>query len=193
MKRLPFLILYAALLIIPTVIFAQQGSKRLSLTDIVNDAFSQESPPLDMRPLPDGEHFSAMNREGTMIIKYAYRTGQPVETLFDVKNARECPFVDFQDYEISSTGHHILIFRERERLYRHSTQAVVYDYDVRRRMVKPLNESGKKIRVPTFSPDGRMCAFVEDNNIRIRKFDYDTETVVTNEKLYCVSMIAGGF
>ena len=181
MKHSQILVLCFVLLIIPNFTVAQQGSKRIDLADIVNDAFRQESSPLDVRPLPDGEHFSAMNREGTMIIKYAYRTGQPVETLFDVKNARECTFINFQDYEISSTGHHILIFRDSEKIYRRSTQTQVYDYDVRRRMVKPLNESGKKIRVPTFSPDGRMCAFVEDNNIRIRKFDYDTETAVTND------------
>ena len=35
--------------------------------------------------------------------------------------------------------------------------------------------------IPTFSPDGRMCAFVRDNNVWIRKFDYDTEVQVTKD------------
>ena len=160
---------------------AQNGSKRISLPDIVNGTFSQASSGEEIRSLPGGEHYTAMNRERTQIIKYSYRTGEAVETLFDVKNARECTFADFQDYEISSTGYHILLFREKEKIYRHSFRAAVFDYDTRRRMVKPLNESGKKIRIPTFSPDGRMCAFVEDNNILIRKFDYDTETQVTKD------------
>jgi dipeptidyl-peptidase-4 len=160
---------------------AQQGNKRISLSDIMNGTFRQEGAAGEIRSLPDGEHYTAMNKERTMVLKYSYRTGQPVETLFDTSNARECPFSDFQDYEISATGHHILILREKESIYRHSFRAEVYDYDVRRRMVKRLNESGKKIRVPTFSPDGRMCAFVEENNIRIKKFDYDTETPVTKD------------
>jgi dipeptidyl-peptidase-4 len=169
------------ILSVSTIIFAQQGSKRIGLSDIVNGTFRQETSAGEMRPLPDGEHYTAMNKERSMIIKYAYRTGEPVETLFDVKNARECAFDAFQDYVISATGHHILIIRGKEQIYRHSFRAEVYDYDVRRRMVKQLNESGKKIMIPAFSPDGRMCAYVEDHNIRIRKFDYDTETPVTKD------------
>ena len=179
--RLISFVCVVMMLLIPGSAFAQDGSKRISLSDIIDGTFRQEISVGEMRSLPDGEHYTAMNKERTMIIKYSYRTGQPVETLFDVKNARECTFDDFENYEISSTGHRILIFREREQIYRRSFRADVYDYDVRRRMVKPLNESGKKIMIPTFSPDGRMCAYVEDNNIWIKKYDYDTETQVTKD------------
>ena len=159
--------------------FSQQGKKSISLPDVLSGTFSQASTGGEMRPMPDGEHYTSMNSERTMVIKYAYRTGSAVDTLFNVKNARECTFDNFQDYDISSTGFRILIIREKEYLYRRSFCASVYDYDTRRRLVKPLNESGKKIMVPTFSPDGRMCAYVEDNNIWIKKFDYDTESQVT--------------
>ncbi|MDR0744082.1 MAG: S9 family peptidase [Tannerella sp.] len=183
MKTISFLrgVIFGVILLHAGHASAQQGSKRIGLSDIVNGTFRQNTDVGEMRSLPDGEHYTAMNKERTMIIKYSYRTGQPVETLFDVGNVRECTFDDFQDYEISSTGYRILIIREKEPIYRHSFRAEVYDYDVRRRMVKPLNESGKKIMIPTFSPDGRMCAYVEENNIRIKKFDYDTETQVTKD------------
>jgi dipeptidyl-peptidase-4 len=82
---------------------------------------------------------------------------------------------------ISNTGYRILVWTNREPIYRRSWQADVYDYDVRGRIVKPLNDSGNKVMIPTFSPDGRMCAFVEDNNIWIRKFDYDTQAQVTKD------------
>ena len=180
MKKSLFLSLLI-LILAPAGVLSQQGSKRISLSDVVNGTFRQETSIGEMRSLPDGEHYTAMNEERTQIIKYSYRTGEPVETLFDVKNARECTFDDFSNYEISSTGHHILIIRDVERIYRRSFRAEVYDYDVRRRMVKQLNDSGKKIMIPTFSPDGRMCAFVEENNIFIRKFDYDTEVQVTKD------------
>ena len=177
-------ILLFLLFIIPILsgsVFAQTGSKRINLSDIVNGTFRQATSAGEMRSLPDGVHYTAMNRERTKIIKYSYRTGEEVETLFDVKTARDCTFENFEGYNISSTGHHILIFRGRERIYRRSNRSDVYDYDVRRRMVKQLNETGKKIMIPTFSPDGRMCAYVEDNNIWIKKFDYDTETQVTKD------------
>ena len=184
MKNFLVLFLLSGLLItslLPSEVSAQQGSKRISLSDVVNTTFRQETSSGEIRSLPDGEHYTAMNEARTQIIKYSYRTGEPVETLFDVGNARDCTFGDFEGYEISSTGYHIIIIRAKERIYRHSFRAEVYDYDVRRRMVKQLNESGKKIMIPTFSPDGRMCAYVEDNNIWIKKFDFDTETPVTKD------------
>lgn len=147
---------------------AQNGSKQVSLKDITDGKFRQVSAIGDMRSMPDGEHYTAMNSERSMIIKYSYRTGNPVDTLFNAKTARECTFKDFEGYMISSTGHRILVWRDSEPIYRRSSKAVIYDYDVRRNFVKPLTESASKQMIPTFSPDGRMCAYVRDNNIWIK-------------------------
>nr|WP_321523485.1 S9 family peptidase [uncultured Macellibacteroides sp.] len=160
---------------------AQNGSKQVDLKEITDGKFRQVSAIGDMRSLPDGEHYTAMNSDRNMIIKYSYRTGHPVDTLFNAKTARECTFKDFEGYLISSTGHRILVWRDSESIYRRSSKAVIYDYDVRRNFVKPLTESTSKQMIPTFSPDGRMCAYVRDNNIWIKKFDFDTETQVTKD------------
>lgn len=160
---------------------AQNGSKRVNLKDITDGKYRQVTAVGEMRSLPDGEHYTAMNKERNMIIKYSYRTGNPVDTLFNARTARECTFDDFEGYDISSTGHHILVWRETEPIYRRSFKAMVYDYDVRRNYVKPLSDSKNKQMIPTYSPDGRMCAYVLDNNIWIRKFDYDTEVQVTKD------------
>lgn len=161
--------------------FAQTGSKPVDLKAIVDGHFRQKTSVGEMRSLPDGEYYTAMNPERDMIVKYAYRTGEPVDTLFNTKTARECTFDDFDGYTISSTGHHLIVWRETEAIYRRSRKMVVYDYDVRRNYVKPISDVAGKQMIPTFSPDGRMCAFVRDNNIWIRKFDYDTEVQVTKD------------
>ena len=160
---------------------AQTGSKRVDLKEITDGKFRQVTAIGEMRSLPDGEHYTAMNEDKSMIVKYAYRTGQPVDTLFNARKARECTFTDFDGYTISSTGHHILVWRDTEPIYRRSFKAMVYDYDVRRNYVKPISDGEGKQMIPTFSPDGRMCAYVRDNNIWIRKFDYDTEVQVTKD------------
>ncbi|MDL2221435.1 S9 family peptidase [Parabacteroides sp. OttesenSCG-928-N08] len=162
-------------------VMAQHGSQRLNLKAISDGTFRQITAVGEMRSLPDGEHYSAMNPAGTMIIKYSYRTGLPVDTLFNTLTARECTFDRFDGYKISATGHRILLWNETTRIYRHSFNATVYDYDVRRNFVKPLTETGKQLMEPTFSPDGRMCAYVIDNNIWLRKFDYDTEIAITKD------------
>ena len=160
---------------------AQTGGKPVELKDITGGKFRQVTSVGEMRSLPDGEYYTAMNNERSMIIKYSYRSGNAVDTLFNVNTARECTFDKFDGYEISSTGHHILVWCETEPIYRRSFKSVVYDYDVRRNYVKPISESKSKLMIPTYSPDGRMCAFVRDNNIWIRKFDFDTEVQVTKD------------
>ena len=160
---------------------AQTRDKSVSLKEITDGMFRQKTAVGEMRSLPDGEHYTAMNAERNMIVKYSYRTGKAVDTLFNATTARECEFTKFDGYTISSTGHHILVWRETEPIYRRSYKAAVYDYDVRRNYVKPITDSKEKVMIPTFSPDGRMCAFVKDNNIWIRKFDFDTEVQVTKD------------
>jgi len=52
--------------------------------------------------MPDGEHYTQRNAEGTQIVKYSFRTGEPVEVVFDVTKARECPFKKFDSYQFST-------------------------------------------------------------------------------------------
>ena len=179
MKQLSYGVLLA--LCCCTTLWAQNGSKQVELKEVTDGKLRQVTAVGEMRSLPDGNYYTAMNPERTMIVKYAYKTGEPVDTLFNTHTARECTFDDFEGYTISSTGHHILVWRETEAIYRRSRKAVVYDYDVRRNYVKPLTDSKSKQMIPTFSPDGRMCAYVRDNNIWIRKFDFDTEVQVTKD------------
>ena len=161
--------------------WAQNGSGAIHLRDITDGKYHQQTNVGEMRSLPDGEHYTAINPARTMIVKYSYRTGAPVDTLFNVATARECAFDKFDRYDISSTGHHILLYCDVEPIYRRSYRANVFDYDVRRNYVKALSETPGKQMIPTFSPDGRMCAYVKNNNIWIRKFDYDTEIQITRD------------
>ena len=125
MRRLGFGVLLSCLLV--GGLSAQNGSKRVNLKEITDGQFRQVTDVGEMRSLPDGEHYTAMNKERNMIIKYSYRTGNPVDTLFNASKARECTFDDFEGYEISSTGHHILVWRDTEPIYRRSFKANVYD------------------------------------------------------------------
>jgi dipeptidyl-peptidase-4 len=179
MKQLVIGLLFS--IILSGSVVAQNGSKQVNLKDMPDGKFRQVTATGEMRPTPDGEHYTAMNTERNMIIKYAYRTGNPVDTLFNAKKARECTFDDFEGYDITTTGHRIIVWRNTERIYRRSFKADVYDYDVRRNYVKPLSDGKEKVRIPVFSPDGRMCAFVRDNNIWMKKFDFDTEVQVTKD------------
>ena len=83
MKRLGFSLLLS--LAVFGSVAAQTGSKHVDLKEITDGKFRQVTAIGEMRSLPDGEHYTAMNADKSMIIKYSYRTGNPVDTLFNVK------------------------------------------------------------------------------------------------------------
>lgn len=88
-----------------------QGGKALDLKEINSGKFSPENI-YGVVPMPDGEHYTQRNAEGTQIVKYSFRTGEPVEVVFDVTKARECPFKKFDSYQFSPDGSKILIATE---------------------------------------------------------------------------------
>ena len=60
-------------------------------------------------------------------------------------------------------------------------RADYFYYDVRRNLVRRLSDQPGKQMIPTFSPDGKMVAYVIDNDIWLTKFDFDTESRVTTD------------
>ncbi|MDR2843102.1 MAG: S9 family peptidase [Candidatus Symbiothrix sp.] len=160
--------------------YAQNGAQSLQLHDIVAKKYSPTGI-YEIQPMPDGEHYTVLSSDNKAILKYAYKTGQLTDTLFHVDKVRETKLPSIEGYSIDSRCYHILVWNKKEYIYRRSWKADVYDYDVRRNFLKPLSETPGKVMIPTFSPDGRMAAFVRDNNIWIKKFDYDTESQITKD------------
>lgn len=165
-----------------------QGGKALDLKEINSGKFSPENI-YGVVPMPDGEHYTQRNAKGTQIVKYSFRTGEPVEVVFDVAKARECPFKKFDSYQFSPDGSKILIATETTPIYRHSYTAVHYLYPVKRNdkgvttnnIVEKLSDGGPQ-QAPVFSPDGNLVAFVRDNNIFLVKLLYgNSESQVTED------------
>lgn len=129
----------------------------------------------------DGDYYYQADSDQTAVIKYAYSTGEAVDTLFSTRTARNCSFDSFQGFMVSPDETKVLIYRDREQIYRHSFRANYFYHDVRRNMVRNLSEQTSKQMIPTFSPDGKMVAYVIDNNIWLTKFDFDTESQVTKD------------
>ncbi|MDR1809228.1 MAG: DPP IV N-terminal domain-containing protein [Prevotella sp.] len=131
----------------------------------------------------DGEYYYQANADKTMIVRYAFKTASPVDTVFNAKRARECPFNAFEGFLLAPDGKRLLLYTGSEPVYRRSFRAVYYYYDIRRNLVQKLTDNSGKQQAPVFSKDGRMLAYVANNNIWLAKFDYDTETQITKDGL----------
>ena len=151
-----------------------------SLQELVSGKFYARS----VRPFvssSDGMHYYQTDAKKTTVIKYAYATGEAVDTLFSTNSARECPFDSFQGFLVSPDENRVLLYNDTEGIYRRSFKATYYYHDVRRNMTRKLTDNKDKQMIPTFSPDGKMLAYVMNNNIWLAKFDFDTETQITND------------
>lgn len=165
-----------------------QGGRKPDLKEIVSGGFIPESIS-GVIPIPgDGGHYTQMNDERTQIIKYSFKTGKPVEVLFDASTARECPFKKFDSYSFSPDGSKLLIATETTPIYRRSYTAEHYLYSLKRNLEGKINNVVEKLsdggpqQVPVFSPDGYQVAFVRDNNIYLVKLLYgNSESRVTED------------
>lgn len=162
------------------ICFLTLQAQQYSLQDILGGKYRAKGVPATVSS-EDGLHFYSSDPAGTTVIKYAYSTGEAVDTLFSTRTARNCTFDTFQGFMVSGDENRVLVYRDREQIYRRSFKANYYYHDVRRNMVRKLTEHTSKQMIPTFSPDSKLLAYVIDNDIWLTKFDFDTESRVTND------------
>ncbi len=130
----------------------------------------------------DGATYLVLSADGRTIDRYDTRTGKLVETVLDVARTRENTIPSIESFILSDDGSKIIVATDTEPIYRRSSQAKHYVYELRSRLLWPLSANHPAQREPMFSPDARMVAFVaEDNNIYISKLDYHSEVAVTTD------------
>jgi hypothetical protein len=131
--------------------------------------------------MADSNFYLQLSEDGKKIVKYDTKTGKEIESIFDVSKTRETQLETIEGYILSPDESKILVWTDKEPVYRHSFTARYYVYELRSRLLKPLSTEHESQQAPVFSPDGRMAAFIADNNIFIKKLDYGTEVAVTTD------------
>lgn len=129
----------------------------------------------------DGESYTQLSDDGKLIERFEIKTGKKIETIFDVANARETSLNSIEGYTFSPEGSKILVWNGSEPIYRRSTKARYYVYEIRSRLLRPLSPEMTLTQIPVFSYDGRMVAFVYENNIYIKKIDFNSVVQVTKD------------
>lgn len=142
---------------------------------------SRYSAPAAIYFAPDGLSYLTLNAAGTAITRYDSKTNKEIEKVFDVTHTRETTLPSISSFTISPDGGKILVATDPQPVYRRSTTAAYYVYEIRSRILAPLSKEHPRQQSPLFSPDGRMVAFVADNNIYLRKLDYGSELAVTTD------------
>lgn len=169
-------IIREALLLFATMLSVSASA--LSLQDAVLSQKTPASIPAMVNSI-DGENFYQADGNSKINL-VSYKTGAVVKTVFDAATSRNCPFKEFDGFVISPDETKILLYVDSRPIYRHSFKAKYYVFEIKRNNMKPLSKTDYQ-EIPTFSPDGRMVAYVVDNNVWLNKLDFDIEIAVTTD------------
>lgn len=129
-----------------------------------------------VNPLADGESYSQLV-DGKRIVVSSFKTGEQTGVLFDADNTKGKVKVSRIDgYIMSPNQKNILLRTQTQSIYRHSTTAVYYIYNVQNRTLAPLSDGGPQ-ECPLWSPDGNMVGFVREGNLFLVKLLFDNAEV----------------
>lgn len=172
--------LISILLILSTIqVYSQAGTKKITLDDIYKNRKFASRGVYGLISMKDGEHYCQLKKDSLNV--YEYATGNLTRTLVTGKKlipAGDTSPISMAGFTFSDDESKILFSTDEEPIYRHSSKASYYYYDLTTGKLGLLSKNGKQ-RLATFSPDGKKIAFVRDNNIFIVDLSTAKEQQIT--------------
>jgi dipeptidyl-peptidase-4 len=171
------------LLLLVTVPALSQTKKSITLEDIWGrnaGTFSQRTVE-GVNWMKTGGFYTTL--DGGRIVKFSIVTGSAVETLFDERQATipgSAKPVGIEGYQLSGDERKLLITSQEEPIYRRSSKALFYVYDLATKQLTALSKGGKQ-QFATFSPDGKRVAFVRENNLFVVDLTTGKEIKLTSD------------
>jgi len=148
------------------------------LYDITDGKFKGKT--LEMpRSMLDGENYTLIVNNKA-VVKYNYKTGATVDTIFSIYKLKNTPIKQISGFEFSPNETKLIVYTNVKMRYRRTFTAEYYVYDVKRNEIQPLSENGAE-EVPLFSPNSRYIAFARENNLYLKKLDFNTESAITTD------------
>ena len=148
------------------------------LYDIVDGKYKTKSIEA-IHPMIDGEYYTQLV-DNKAIVKYNFKTGVFVDTLFSISRLKASGLKDIVGYEFSPNESKLLVYNNVKKRYRRSFTADYYVYNLKRDEFEPLSLNGSQEQ-PLFSPNSRYIAFARENNLFLKKLDFNTETAITTD------------
>lgn len=174
----PFYRLVCLLLLVSVTAMGQQ---KITLEDIWSSGAFRTKGMDALEVLKNTNQYTVLNFDRAsgsfQIDLYDFATLKKVSTLIDTKNHAELRSID--SYRFNSTETQLLIATNAEPIYRHSSVAEYFLYDL---ATKKLTEFSKtKIQEPAFSPDGKKIAYAYENNLYVYDYEKQKLTQITTD------------
>jgi dipeptidyl-peptidase-4 len=171
------------LLLISTSVFAQ-SKKSFTLEDVFKKGTFSTKGMRGLRSMKDGNTYLTVETDEKTKLRYVaknnYLDGKQNSILFKetdlVFKGNTLPIsTDFNDNETK-----VLIPVDEEAIYRRSSKANYFVYDLLTKKITEVSDKGKQL-FATFSPDGNSVAFVRDNNLFVKNLLSGEEKQLTSD------------
>ncbi|WP_092100585.1 S9 family peptidase [Pontibacter chinhatensis] len=182
--------LLAAVLLCFAFVAQAQQKKDITLEDIYQKGTFRAKSVWGVNWMNDGRYYSSQvsdeKNKVQDIVKYDVTTGQPVNTIIEGENLvpeGSSQPIQYDGYTFSSDEQKVLFSTETEQIYRRSSKAEFYIYDIASQKLTKLSNGGKQMYA-TFSPDAKRVAFARDNNMFVTDLSNMQETQITTNGKY---------
>ncbi|MFM6954561.1 MAG: S9 family peptidase, partial [Sphingobacteriaceae bacterium] len=171
------------LLLISTSVFAQ-SKKSFTLEDVFKKGTFSTKGMRGLRSMKDGNTYLSVETDEKTKVRYVaknnYLDGKQNSILFKetdlVYKGDTLPIsTNFNDSETK-----VLIPVGEEAIYRRSSKANYFVYDLLSKKITEVSANGKQL-FATFSPDGNSVAFVRDNNLFVKNLVSGEEKQLTTD------------
>ncbi len=142
------------------------SQSKITLDNLWSNGTYQINDVPGFRFMNDGKHYTSL--KDNYILQYDFTSGLLTDTLVDI-NLLNIEGVNkpVQGYSFSADESTLLLSTDRESIYRRSSKAFYYVYDLKTKKISKLQTDGKQMHA-TFSPDGKNVAYVFENDIYIK-------------------------
>ncbi|MFM9988918.1 S9 family peptidase, partial [Flavobacterium sp.] len=152
------------------------AQQKITLEEIWGGAFRTQGM-TELAALKNTNQYTVLNsdRTSSAIDLYDFATLNKVSTLINSKDFLALQGID--SYTFSSDEKKILIANNSDQIFRHSSVANFYIYDIASKSLTKISDD--KIQEPTFSPDGSKIAFAKENNLYVYELASKKITQIT--------------
>ncbi|GAB3825908.1 hypothetical protein GCM10028895_36080 [Pontibacter rugosus] len=166
---------------------AGAAEKDITLEDLYKKGTFRSQSVYGVNWMNDGRYYSSQvpdeKNKVYDIVKYDVTTGKPVSTIIEGENlvpAGSNQPIQYDDYTFSSDEQKVLFSTDTEQIYRRSSKAEFYIYDIASKKLTKLSDGGKQLYA-SFSPDAKRVAFARENNMFVTDLSNMQETQITTD------------
>lgn len=170
--------LYHSLAIAVLFAFTTISQNKISLEDVWVKFTYRTAPPPYFTFTSQGS-FYITEDEQKNIVKKDLISNNVVQIIVSYKDIQsQNKNINLSDYQLSKNEKYLLIFSEKELIYRHSSKFITHLWDIQKKQLFAISNE-EKIMFPKLSPDETKIAYIKNNNIYITDLSTLKEIPVT--------------